>query len=181
MGSLELLKDTSLSDRQQDLVDTIISSNSVLLILIEDILQLVKIEHENRHQGSTKVPDQTFCLDECLQSLNNIVVGYATQFCVHLKFKIDERIKGMIVKSNRSRVHQILSNLLTNAVKASNSDGNVELDCQVIEEGNEKGEAFKTVQFKVRDFGCGIPQSKLQAIFEPFVQLHNVNESKVPR
>jgi len=176
MGSLELLKETTLNNKQSEIVDTIISSNSVLLLLIEDILQLVKIEFENK-EGLKKSNVQPICLCECLNALKNIVNGYASQFSVNLVFFIDDAISGLFVESNRSRLHQILSNLLTNAVKASKKDGSVELHCKVI--GSDDNS--KTIQFKVRDMGCGIPKSKLDVIFEPFIQLNSNNESKVPR
>jgi len=176
MGSLELLKETALSNKQSEIVDTIISSNSVLLLLIEDILQLVKIEFENK-EGVKKSNDQPICLFECLNALKNIVNGYASQFSVNLNFFIDEAIPGLYVESNRSRLHQILSNLLTNAVKASKKDSTVELHCKVTYSDDNS----KTIQFKVLDMGCGIPKSKLEVIFEPFIQLNSNNESKVPR
>jgi len=55
MGCLELLKETPLSESQHEMVDTISESNSVLLMLIEDILQLVRIEHENREEGTATI------------------------------------------------------------------------------------------------------------------------------
>jgi len=69
MGSLELLNETSLSSDQQELVNTIQSSISILLLLIEDILQFVKIEHYLENPiGVTK---QAFSLNKCLKSLAN--------------------------------------------------------------------------------------------------------------
>ena len=171
MGSLELLKETPLSAPQTDLIDTVISSNNVLLMLIEDILELIKIEYEDKKQTKTK-RDTIFSLGDCLKSLKDVATGYANQFLVSLDFRIEDRVRVMMVSSNRSRLHQILSNLLTNAVKASHQEGRVELHCEM------EQEKFK---FQIKDYGSGIPKSKLESIFEPFVQLHNVNESIVPR
>ena len=170
MGSLELLRETDLNEKQVELLETIISSNSVLLLLVEDILQL--LEFENKKENVKIVYNQRFGLDECLKSLKSIMFGYASQFSVNLEFDVEEGIRHLFVESNQSRLHQILSNLLTNAVKASHKDGTVELHCNMLEGNN--------ISFKVRDYGSGIPKSKIESIFEPFVQLHNVNESKVP-
>ena len=175
MGSLELLKETPLNDKQ---TDTIISSNSVLLMLIEDILDLVKIEYESKKKTSKEILNQVFPLDDCLKSLKDIVSGYAAQFGVILEFHIDAAAQGIFVESNRSRLHQILSNLLTNAVKASKKNGVVEVFCNIKERNSSD---IATFCFQVKDYGTGIPKSKLSYIFEPFVQLNSLNESKVPR
>ena len=175
MGSLELLKETPLSPTQTDLVDTVISSNNVLLMLIEDILELVKIEYEDKKQTKTE-RETVFSMGDCLKSLKDVATGYANQFMVLLDFEIEEKVRGWMVSSNRSRLHQILSNLLTNAVKASRQEGRVELHCESVKNCEKS-----TLMFRIKDYGSGIPKSKLESIFEPFVQLHNVNESIVPR
>ena len=176
IGCLELLKETPLNEKQNDLVDTIVSSNSVLLLLIEDILQIVKIEHE-----IAEVPNsqnvRSFNLYESLLSMRGIISGYASIFKVKLTFQLDEQIKNKLVLSNASKLHQILSNLLTNAVKASKPDGEVVLSCQVI---NRKDDNL-LVRFNCIDHGNGIPPHLIESIFEPFVQLQNNLQSKVPR
>ena len=172
MGSLELLNETSLSSDQQELVNTIQSSISILLLLIEDILQFVKIEHYL--ENPIDITKQAFSLNKCLKSLANIIGGYSSQAGVVVEINICERSKALVIESNQSRLHQILSNLLTNAVKASKRGETVELNCTYHEEGS-------FCLFEVKDYGCGIPKSKIQSIFEPFVQLHNVNESIFPR
>ncbi|EFC39424.1 predicted protein [Naegleria gruberi] len=176
LGCLELLKETELNDKQNDLVDTIVSSNGILLLLIEDILQIVKLEHNNKEQKKEDSNLKTFNLFESLKSMKGIIQGYASNFKVNLNFNIDERIKQMIVRSDSSKLHQILSNLMTNAVKASKQDGEVRLKCEVLEETGEKA----NIRFVCQDFGCGIPQHLIPSIFEPFVQLQNNSQSKVP-
>jgi len=64
----------------------------------------------------------------------------------------------------------------------------VELTCKLVEkkadeeeQPNESNDDIKWICFQVKDYGTGIPQSKINSIFEPFIQLHNTNESKVPR
>jgi len=100
-----------------------------------------------------------------------------------LHFSICDGLEHVVVQSNRSRLHQILSNLLTNAVKVSEKNERVELTCKLVNDSvvNESNENVKWVCFEVKDYGAGIPHSKIDSIFEPFIQLHNTNESKVPR
>jgi len=96
------LKETSLTDKQLDLVDTIISSNSVLLLLIEDILQLVKVEFENKQDSVQDIlHSQTFGMDECLKSLKSIIIGYANQFSVELRFLWDDAVSDMYIPIDR--------------------------------------------------------------------------------
>jgi len=175
-GSLELLQATTLSQEQQDLIQTISSSNSVLTTLVEDILQLIKYEHENTHDTSEKIYNQPVGLMATLDNLKRIVSGYANQFSVCIDFQVDEAIENLVVISNRHKIQQFLSNLLTNAVKASKKNDHVELIVKREEISADQVE----VSFQVKDFGCGIPKSKFKSIFEPFTQLHNVNESTVP-
>ena len=175
MGSLELLKETEMNDKQMELVDIIASSNGVVLMLIEDILALLKVEFEDKQDKQVQM--QTFALGECMKSLKDMVTGYASHFEVSVEYHIEEEIKELIVESNRSRMHQIFSNLLTNAVKASKKNTCVLLDIGLKSITN----GIANVEFKVTDFGCGIPQAQTKAIFEPFVQLRgNANDKKIP-
>ncbi|EFC36593.1 predicted protein [Naegleria gruberi] len=177
IGCLELLKETPLNEKQNDLVDTIVSSNSVILLLIEDILQIVKIEHESKGAKKEDTNIQPFNIFESLKSLKGIISGYASNFKVKLNLEIDEGIKNLTVLSNPSKIHQILSNLLTNAVKASKKDDDVWLKCNILE---KKDDETVKIRFTCQDFGCGIPPNLLESIFEPFVQLQNNSQSKVP-
>ena len=177
MGSLELIKETELTERQTELVDNIISSTNAQLMLIEDIMQVVKIEFENSQANSDKIHRrEKFHLGTTLQSLKNVVVGYAQQFSVSIEFQIDQAVESVTVESNQSRLYQIISNLITNAVKASKSGDKVTFTCTYMGKKNEE----EWFSFKVMDYGCGIPKSKIESIFEPFVQLYN-NQSNIPR
>ena len=179
MGSLEMLQETNLDEKQKEMVHTIMTSNSILLMLIEDILQLIKIDHENKQDDTlnNEITKETFCLATCFTSLQSIVQGYANLFSVNVEFHVDETIRNTNVISNMSRIHQVLSNLITNAVKASPKNEKVEVYCEISDvQQNDKA----IITMKVKDYGCGIPKSKISSIFEPFVQAHNVNESNIP-
>ena len=180
MGCLELLKESELNLAQRDLVNTISTSSNVLLMLVEDILELVKIEFEEKESTNDVKSCQVFNFGKELNALKNIITGYASQLSVHLEFHIQEEIENLVVECNQSRVHQVLSNLLTNAVKVSKKGGKVELICNTVNGEHGKDEVT-TLCFQVKDYGSGIPKDKIQAIFEPFIQLHNVNESRFPR
>lgn len=183
LGSVELLKETSLSDVQLELVETIASANDILLTLIEDVLMLVRLEHE-KQQTNDKYHakySQVFSLGRCVRVLENIIKSYSTQFNVRFQITINEETSKTFVNANQPRIHQIISNLLTNAVKASRKNDIVELGCYALERKRTiDGVTEQDIVFKVSDHGIGIPESKQKTIFEPFSQLHNVNESIYP-
>nr|CAG4715855.1 unnamed protein product [Naegleria fowleri] len=182
LGSLELLRETDLTEHQRDLVDTIAASDGILLNLIEDVLTLVKIEHESQIEHHDGVVDSTkyfqeFSLGHCVKMIGKIVKSYCKQFDVGIKVQIDDNTRDVFVRANQTRIHQIISNLMTNAVKASKKGDNVELICSTVGEiRTVNGIQEQNVMFKVIDHGIGIPKSKQRTIFEPFAQLHNINE-----
>ncbi|KAG2378217.1 hypothetical protein C9374_008360 [Naegleria lovaniensis] len=184
LGSVELLRETSLTEYQRDMVETIASADEILLNLIEDILKAAKNEHEKKvgHvEETTKTMKncQEFSLGYCVKTIGNIIKSYASPFNVSVVVKIDDQLKDMVVRGNLTRIHQILANLLTNAVKASKCGGTVQLICDV--ELHDKSASAvtteQTIVFTVIDHGVGIPKDKQHKIFEPFTQLHNVNET----
>ena len=185
LGSLELLKNTELNDDQLGILETITSSNSVLLWLIEDILQFVKVEFENKQPTINEITHkEVFSLERSFKSLKDILIGYANHLCISLDFEIDLKVKGLSVESNQSRIHQVLCNLLSNAVKASKRGSTVRMTCKLLDEMDEERDikSVRLFRFDVIDYGFGIPKSKIDSIFEPFVQLStSVNESPFPR
>jgi signal transduction histidine kinase len=70
---------------------------------------------------------------------------------------------GLQARADPPKVWQILLNLLSNSRKFTDPGGEVRIDCRLAEGGEQ-------VEIAVRDTGCGIPEEKLEAIFEPFVQ-----------
>ena len=185
LGSVELLRETELTEYQRDLVDTIASADEILLNLIEDILRVAKSEHQKRFGRQEELQKekknlQEFSLGYCVKTIENIIKSYAKPFQVQLEVNIDDTCKNLKVRGNLTRIHQVLANLLTNAVKASKPGDKVQLLCSTdLEEQRTLTSRIEeqTVVFKVIDHGVGIPQEKQKEIFKPFTQLHNVNES----
>ncbi|KAL9645458.1 hypothetical protein ABK040_002655 [Willaertia magna] len=216
LGSVELLKETKLSKEQNEHVETIESSNNILLSLIEDILLFSKLEHERslhiyygkNFEGDKTTKEyfenkiQTFNLDQSLRLMHSIIKNYASRFKVNVVVDIEEKACSLVVKANYVRLQQLIMNLLTNAVKASHENSNVELYCKVVDSsfyrrystdstisvdstgdrpsGQENSDDIEYIQFDIVDYGIGIPKSKQKQIFEPFAQLHNLNESVSP-
>jgi signal transduction histidine kinase/CheY-like chemotaxis protein len=145
----------NLSEEQVRYAETIHASNSDLLVLINDILDLSKVE-----AGQITIDSEPVPVDSMLQSLREMFEPMAA--AKHLQFSV-ERAPGVpeTVVTDGQRVAQILRNLLSNALKFT-EHGEVALTVAA-------GEA-DTLRFDVRDTGIGIAADKLELIFEAFQQ-----------
>ncbi|KAL9647257.1 hypothetical protein ABK040_012609 [Willaertia magna] len=143
----------------------------------------------------------TFNLFKCLNTIYGIIKSYATKFKVTIELKLDKDInENLFINTNQARLQQAIVNLMTNAVKASKPNGIVELHCKPINNphytlnNNTNNTTLNNnlnnnhsingnvnwFEFCIIDYGVGIPKSKQEAIFQPFTQLHNLNESIFP-
>jgi len=155
----DVLRETSLSESQSEIVDTLSTSANLLLAQIEDVLDLAKIEA--RHVQIEKRP---FDLGKLLASTVKVVLPQA-------------RYKGLAVNtevaSDAARwfegdghhLRQVLLNLLANAVKFTES-GAITLRVTAVETSVDEAR----VRFEVQDTGIGISPAKQAVIFEPFTQ-----------
>ncbi|WP_087736660.1 response regulator [Paraburkholderia piptadeniae] len=145
----------NLTEEQVRYAETIHASNSDLLVLINDILDLSKVE-----AGQITIEDETVRIESMLQSLHEMFEPMAA--AKHLKFSVEcsPGVPDTIVTDSQ-RVTQILRNLLANALKFT-GHGEVALTVAAGEAG--------TLRFDVRDTGIGIAADKLELIFEAFQQ-----------
>ncbi|WP_429354221.1 response regulator [Paraburkholderia sp. 32] len=145
----------NLTDEQVRYAETIHASNSDLLVLINDILDLSKVE-----AGQLTVEHETVSIEATLQSLEEMVRPIATT--KHLRLAFD-KLPGTpdTFVTDGQRLTQILRNLLSNAVKFTER-GEVTLEVARVEDN--------VLRFDVRDSGIGIPADKLDLIFEAFQQ-----------
>ena len=180
MGSIELLKETELTDKQKEHVETIQSANGIVLALIEDILNYIRLEQEKIdgriENNETRHRDEIFSLQSVVNMVDAIIKNYAQQ--LHVTVQITSDIENIIVKGDQTGLYQCLTNLLTNAVKASKHHDVVELKCNLLSEDSQNNRLW--VEFQVTDHGIGIDESKQTLIFQPFVQLQGYNESIYP-
>lgn len=148
-------KDGTLSDEQVKYARAILSSNNDLLALINDILDLSRIE-----AGHVELADEVVVVDSVLQRLRETFEPMARQKGLVLQIEADGLAPSQLVTDNQ-RLQQILKNLLVNAVKFT-EHGKVSL--QVRNGGNGR------IRFEVSDSGIGIARDQLQLIFEAFRQ-----------
>ncbi|WP_303926029.1 ATP-binding protein [Draconibacterium sediminis] len=140
--------------------DIINQSSNNLLGIIDDILEIAKIE-----SGQLPLFKESFCLNELFTELKTFFQEYQRQINkshVQFDFKSCSCQLDTII-TDKGKLRQILINLISNAFKFTN-EGRIEGGCSVADNN--------TIQFYVRDPGIGIPAEKQQAIFERFTQLH---------
>lgn len=146
-----------LTDRQRQFLQTIEQSGQHLLALINDILDLSKIE-----SGKVEIELSSVALNLVCQSSLNFVREQARYKEIQLSCTIDETISE--IEADERRLRQVLVNLLSNAVKFTPSGGCVQLAVNM----NMPQQA---VEFQVTDTGIGIAPENLNQIFQPFIQV----------
>ena len=158
IGMSYLLKDTSLNDEQEELVNTIQNSANTLLVLLNDILDFSKIEA--KELSLERIP---FALSDTLNETFNLLSPLAKEKNINLDVNLSDALPKNIW-GDPARLSQIINNLLGNAIKFTH-EGNVKLTGQI-----EKNNSIKVF---ISDTGPGIPEDKIDTIFEKFTQADN--------
>ncbi|WP_052812986.1 PAS domain-containing hybrid sensor histidine kinase/response regulator [Desulfonatronum thioautotrophicum] len=161
LGTMQLLETTSLDDKQRQILHMTIKSAHRLTSLLSDILDLSMVE-----AGKMAIHEAEFVVHELADSVSELFKITARNKGVHLECQIDPRIPDKLV-GDAARVRQILFNLVGNALKFT-KEGIVRLDMTSL--GTFKENTFR-VLFTVSDTGLGIPEDKLDGLFQPFVQI----------
>lgn len=147
---------------QREDLDRIDRSQRHLLSLINDVLNFAKIE-----AGHVAVESTPMALGEVVESLRQFVEPQLRE--KSLQFTMAHDIPESEACGDPDKVRQILINLLSNAIKFTPEGGHIALEC---------AEDEKKLYIWVEDDGAGIPPDKLDAIFEPFVQVNRDYASK---
>lgn len=149
--------------RQADCRKKIRTSAEHLLSLINDVLDISKLEN-----GNVELSSDVFCLMELLDSCSTILGGQAAAQNVKLITEFDglKRLPHTYFKGSPLHIKQILINIAGNAVKYNKPEGMVDFRCYEISEEDGMAE----VCFEVSDTGIGMSQDYLEHIFEPFTQ-----------
>ena|GEM_PF-964318 len=159
IGMIELLRETNLTVEQEQFIETIHASGETLLTLINDILDLSKIEAE-RIELETAPMQVRMLVEEAL----DVVAVRAAKKDLALAYHLAPDAPAAIL-GDRARLRQILINLLGNAVKFTDA-GEVTLSVGVLATDPET----PRLHFSVRDTGIGIEPERLEHIFDAFTQ-----------
>lgn len=168
IGMTEIaLKDGQTEERRIDCLRKIEHSSEYLLGLINDILDMSKIE-----SGKMRLIEEKCNLMEMIQGLHPLLEAKLNEN--NIQYIADIQLKNHWFLADSLRLNQVLINLLGNALKYSKPDGHVWLTVRETEE--EKG--FSNLYFQVRDDGIGIAPEKQQLIFRQFEQADNSENAR---
>jgi PAS domain S-box-containing protein len=159
LGFTDLLIETKLDPQQKEYVELVNTSGQNLLVIINDILDLSKIE-----AGKMTFESIDFNLPQMLQKLRDMFMPKATSKQLKLGFYPSESLPEF-VKGDPTRLFQIFNNLLSNSLKFTEK-GEVSISAEVLVRDDETAK----IEFLVSDTGIGIPEDKLDSIFESFTQ-----------
>ncbi len=158
------LQDSSLKPQQRNNLTTVKRSGEHLLALINDVLEMSKIE-----AGTIAICEQPFDLDLLLNNLATMFQLRSQEKNINLIFNLAADVPQYI-QTDAVKLRQILINLLENGIKFT-TQGRVSLQVFAIPKNNTSA----TLQFTVQDTGCGIPASELSSIFDAFVQTKQIS------
>ncbi len=168
MGMADILLDSPLNGDQKEIARIINSSAVSLLRILNDILDISKIE-----VGKLEIVKQEFNLHDLLQDVSAFFKADFDTKGISLKLSFADQLPRMFI-SDMPRIKQVLINLVSNAIKFTEQGQiNIDVFAESIHDSNFN------VTFKVRDTGIGIPENKLQSIFESFTQVDGSKTRKI--
>lgn len=159
LGMAEIVLQTDLTEQQRDNIQTIFNSGKALLKILNDILDLSKIEADK-----FIIENVEFSLKQAIRQIINLFSVTANSKGLQLTYSIESTVFDSL-KGDPNRLNQTLSNLLANALKFS-SEGEVSLNITRIKESKRS----IRLKFEVKDQGIGIPEESLGTIFDVFTQ-----------
>ncbi len=204
LGMTQLLEQTSLTEEQNDYLDIIQESGYNLLTIINDILDITKLESRQ-----IEVYLKPFSLRKCIEDSIDILMIKASQKNIAISYNINNDTPKYIV-SDYHRLRQILVNIISNAIKFTPVHGHVDIDIsstfisnydpekipsnnkpiannstdsnddiltQLYENDPQNGDIY-TIHFKIKDTGIGIEKSDIPRLFHSFSQLDQSNTKK---
>lgn len=159
IGFSDLLFKKKLGEEELEFVKIIKSAGENLLTIIDDLLDMSKIE-----AGMMIFEENHFSVKEAFKSLNILLIGKAKEKNIELVFSCDNSVPD-VLRGDRRRLTQIIINLTSNAIKFTEK-GRVEVHAKVKESKDEN----TLIEFSVTDTGIGISQNIIEHIFERFWQ-----------
>jgi len=164
VGFSKILSSTKLDSEQREFLSTIRKSSEDLLGIVENILDISKIEN-----GSIELEKSYFNLIEEFENLSDIYAVDASKKGVDFSFWIDPSLYSVLVESDSEKIKQILMNLISNAIKFTKRDGSVNVSIKQV----EQKEKTLWLEFLVNDTGIGISKEQQVKVFYAFTQADN--------
>lgn len=159
LGMVSLMKDSELNEAQMEMLETIDSSGQGLLSILNDILDISKVE-----AGKIAIENIPFELKKNLKEVILMFSEKAAEKAIELKYTINEEINSNLL-GDITRIKQILINLISNAIKFTQS-GHVHLNTTF----EKMGDKDVIVHFEVEDTGIGVKEENIDSLFNAFTQ-----------
>lgn len=161
VGFTELLKDTGLKEEQQEFVEIIEKSSENLLEIINNILDLSKIE-----SNKLEIEDIAFHPIDEFESAVEVYAVRASEKHIDLGCFVDPALEYPI-KGDPTKIKEVIINLLSNAVKFTSSAGAINVDIRKLESDQD---GITRIRFEIQDSGIGVTSEQKARIFEAFSQ-----------
>ncbi|HEY7750674.1 MAG TPA: response regulator [Ignavibacteriaceae bacterium] len=159
IGMTGLLLETKLDEMQREYARTIKTSGEQLLVIINDILDFAKLESEK-----LELENQPFDLRACIEDSVDFLASKASEKNLEIIYNVDKDTP-LAILGDVTRLRQVLTNLIGNAVKFTNA-GEVVISVNSTKLSNREFE----IQFCIKDTGIGISPDKMNKLFKPFSQ-----------
>jgi len=162
VGFTKFLKSTKLDDEQEEFVSIIRKSSEDLLSIINDILDISKIEN-----GYVELEEVFF---NPMEEFENVIESYAANASkkdIDFSLWIDPDFSSLLLRSDPGKIKQVLINLISNAVKFTDKKGSIDV---IIEKVSVENDENISVKFSVKDTGIGISKDQEKKVFEAFTQ-----------
>lgn len=166
LGMSEILQNTQLDEKQKTFVDTIYKSGSALLTIINDILDFSKIE-----AGKLELDHSPFNVRTAIEDVAMLLGCGAREKGIELVVRYHPSVPPYVI-GDAGRIRQAVTNLVGNAIKFTH-EGYVLLDVTSVNNG-----AAAKIKIAVEDTGIGIPEEKLNSIFDEFTQAESSTTRK---
>ncbi|KAL7941704.1 hypothetical protein V8C42DRAFT_175627 [Trichoderma barbatum] len=164
-GMVSFLQDTTLNEEQRDYTNTIQTSANSLIMIINDILDLSKVD-----AGMMKLRYEWFHTRSLIEDVNELVSTMAISKRLELNYLVDADVPAW-VKGDKVRIRQVLLNVIGNAIKFT-SEGEVFSQCRVYTgDDATAGENEIMLEFIITDTGRGFSEEEKALIFKPFSQI----------
>ncbi len=164
VGMTELLGATELANEQREYLKIIGTSADALLTIINDILDLSKIE-----AGALDLRLEDFSVRTLVEGVTDLLAAGANTRGLHLACQVDPAIPA-VCRGDPIRMRQVLLNLASNAIKFTD-EGEVTIAVDMARQTTSEEPAMSVLRFEITDTGRGLTQGQIDQLFTPFTQL----------
>ncbi len=161
IGMIDLLDESTLNKSQKGYIGTLKKSSAILMDILNDILDLAKIE-----AGRMELKRTTFSLPYIVDKIHALFTPIASTNQVNLHYHINKALPHFI-NTDETRLIQVLSNLISNSLKFTQKGGSIDIGFELIDEMNNQA----LIRVDVRDSGIGISKENQKLLFKSFEQL----------